>query len=67
MGNTPEHYSKNKTEEDFNDLIDYVERRKAMPTDSGRSSSMSMSRGSTSNLAGNLKLQNDWVYICLLI
>ena len=67
MGNTPEHYSKNKTEEDFNDLIDYVERRKAMPTDSGRSSSMSMSRGSTSNLAGNLKLQNHWVYICLLI
>ena len=52
LGNTPEHYSKNKTEEDFNDLIDYVERRKAMPTDSGRSSSMSMSRGSTSNLAG---------------
>ena len=57
MGNTPEHYSKNKTEEDFNDLIDYVERRKAMPTDSGRSSSMSISRGSTSNLAGNLKIK----------
>ena len=53
MGNTPEHYATNKSEVDFNELIDFVEKRKAMPTDSGRSSSMSLSRGSTSNLAGN--------------
>lgn len=48
-GNTPEYYASNKTDLDFNDLIDFVEKRKAMPTDSGRSSSMSLS----SNLAGN--------------
>ena len=50
-GNTPEYYASNKTELDFNELIDFVEKRKAMPpTDSGRSSAMSLSQ--SSNLAG---------------
>ena len=50
-GNTPEYYTENKTENDFNDLIEYVEKRKNFQ-DSGRSSAMSLSRGSPSNLAG---------------
>ena len=37
---------------DFQELIEYVEKRKPLPEDSGRSSSMTLSRGSPSNLAG---------------
>lgn len=51
MGNTPEYYSTNKTDMDFNDLIDYVQKKKLLPQDSGRSSSMSVSRHSTANAA----------------
>ena len=54
-GNTPEYYASNKTELDFNELIEFVEKRKAMPTDSGRSSSMSLSQ--SSNVAGNYLLK----------
>ena len=52
-GNTPEHYTENKTENDFNDLVEFVEKRKNLQ-DSGRSSSMSLSRGSPSNVAGTV-------------
>ncbi len=54
MGNTPEFYATNKTDVDFHDLIDFVEKKK--PQDSGRSSSMSVSRNSTANTAGKLDL-----------
>ena len=37
---------------DFQELIEYVEKRKPLPEDSGRSASMTLSRGSPSNLAG---------------
>ena len=67
MGNTPEHYASHKSEVDFNELIDFVEKRKAMPTDSGRSSSMSMSRGSTGNLAGKAKIDQTSLMIKYLL
>ncbi len=52
MGNTPDFYASNKTELEFNDLIDFVEKKKPLPEDSWRSSSMSISRNSTANTAG---------------
>ena len=43
---------------DFQELIEYVEKRKPLPEDSGRSSSMTLSRGSPSNLAGKKLIFN---------
>ena len=37
-------------------FFQYVEKRKPLPEDSGRSSSMTLSRGSPSNLAGKKNL-----------
>ena len=50
---------------DFQELIEYVEKRKPLPEDSGRSSSMTLSRGSPSNLAGKKLIFNFFFSKCL--
>ena len=60
---------------DFQELIEYVEKRKPLPEDSGRSSSMTLSRGSPSNLAGkeifsipdNSTLHYMYILICQFV